>query len=192
MFWATKGPRPDTTSYSKWAQARDTNTWIQNRPPFLWAVTLASSHKLAPCPQRSELFTKQHFLIPHSPAPMADQWHLVQYFIKSSWKLTVQSMRKLPSLSHINYLQGCLGATVRPICTETFMAAHFPHIPDAGSISLPPSLPPMVNTGTSKKESFSPEKLTEVYNARFLYFALIIQEFNVASSLRSMSFLVLL
>lgn len=72
------------------------------------------------------------------------------------------------------------------------MAAQFPHILDARSISLPPSLPPTVNTGTSKKESFSPEKLTEVYNACFLYFALIIQEFNMASSLRSMSFLVLL
>ena len=114
MFWATKGPRLDTASYSKRAQARDTNTWIQHRPPE--AVTLDNSHKLAPRLQRSELFTKQHFLIPHSPAPMADQWHLVQYFIKSSWKLTVQSMRKLQSLSHINYLQGCLGAAVRPIC----------------------------------------------------------------------------
>lgn len=27
-------------------------------------------------------------------------------------------MRKLQSLSHINYLQGCLGAAVQPICHQ--------------------------------------------------------------------------
>lgn len=37
-----------------------------------------------PPSQRPEMFTKQHFLISHSPTSVADQWHLVQYFIKSS------------------------------------------------------------------------------------------------------------
>lgn len=86
---------------------------------------------------RSELFTKLHFLISHSPASMADQWHLVQYFIKSSWKLTVQSIRKLQSLSNINYLAGCGCSTPHsPFAAETFIAVDFLHILDAGSIAF--------------------------------------------------------
>lgn len=60
--------------------------------------------------QRVRLFTKPHFLIPPSSTSVAEQWHLVQYFIKSCWNLTVQSIRKLQTLSNINYLEGCGGA----------------------------------------------------------------------------------
>lgn len=102
--------------------------------------------------KRPELFTKQRFLISHSPTSMADQWHLVQYFIKSSWKLTVQSIRKLQSLSNINYLAGCGGSTRHsPFAVETLIAVDFLHIPDARSITSL-SLPQTVNTETSKKK----------------------------------------
>lgn len=100
-----------------------------------------------PCLQRSRLFTKQHFLISHSPTSMADQWHLVQYFIKSSWKLTVQSIRKLQSLSNINYLASC-GCSMphSPFTVETFRAVVSGHS-DARSITFI-SRPQTVNTSS--------------------------------------------
>lgn len=94
--------------------------------PFSWVIraALASHFREAqeanpcfpsgpsfPSPlQGSELFTKHHSLISHSPTSMAEQWHLVQYFIKSSCKLTVQSITKLRSLSHINYFAAVAAA----------------------------------------------------------------------------------
>lgn len=93
--------------------------------------------QLSPHSQRSKLFTKQHFLISHSPTSMADQWHLVQYFIKSFWKLTVQSIRKLQSLSNINYLAGCDCSMLHsPFAVETFIAVEFLHILDARSVTF--------------------------------------------------------
>lgn len=102
--------------------------------------------------QRSKLFTKQCFLISHSPTSMADQWHLVQYFIKSSWKLTVQSIRKLQSLSNINYLAGCGCSTPHsPFAVETFIAVDFLHFLDARSITFL-SLRQTVNMNLKKKK----------------------------------------
>lgn len=101
--------------------------------------------------QRSKLFTKQRFLISHSPTSMADQWHLVQYFIKSSWKLTVQSIRKLQPLSNINYLAGCGCSTPHsPFTVETFIAVDFLHFLDARSITFL-SLRQTVNMKLKKK-----------------------------------------
>lgn len=93
--------------------------------------------------QRSRLFTKQHFLIPHIPASVADWWHLVQYFIKSSWKLTVQSIRKLQTLSNINYL--AVEHTAQAISSGDICSLESLHILDAWNMTFT-NLSQMVNT----------------------------------------------
>lgn len=107
-------------------------------PPACDSLSLRSQ-RVSPS-QRSELFTKQLFLISHSPTSMADRWHLVQYFIKSSWKLTVQSIRKVQSLSNINYLAGYgRGTPHSPFAVETFIAVDSRHILDSANLHKPPS-----------------------------------------------------
>lgn len=130
--------------------------------------------------QKSELFTKQHFLISHSFTAMADQWHLVQYFIKSSWKLTVQSIRKLQSLSHINYLAAALVASTQPICCGNIYRCTF--WMQKASPQEPPADSQHRNLKIKNRGVLEPETVTWVYHEGGLCFALIIPGLKCAAS----------
>lgn len=115
-----KDPDLDRSSYSKWAQDVDANTFKRNLP------TLPPGREpLSPRPHwfpLTEVWAVYQATFPHFSQSHihADQWHLVQYFIKSSWKLTVQSVRKVRSLSNINYAVGCGCSTPQsPFATDT-------------------------------------------------------------------------